>query len=80
MSGDVHLTNKLKRLFLEALNLEVPSADTDLIEASLMDSLALVKLLLPLGQEFHVRFSVDDLEIDSFRTLRSIEQHVAAKR
>ena len=39
-------TDRVSRLFVEKLNVRVPSEDTDLIEAGLLDSLALVELLL----------------------------------
>ena len=41
------IADALYRLFAERLHIEVPSADTDLIETGLLDSLRLVELTFP---------------------------------
>lgn len=66
------MTDRVQRLFVETLNVEVPSPDTDLIEGGLLDSLALVELLLALEREFAVTIALENLDIDSFRSIRSI--------
>jgi acyl carrier protein len=66
------VTDRVQRLFVETLNVEVPSPDTDLIEGGLLDSLALVELLLALEREFAVTIALENLDIDSFRSIRSI--------
>ena len=50
----------------------MPSPDTDLIEGGLLDSLALVELLFALEHEFAVTIALDKLDIDEFRSIRSI--------
>jgi acyl carrier protein len=72
------VTDRVQRLFVETLNVEVPSPDTDLIEGGLLDSLALVELLFALEREFAVSVPLDELEIDNFRNVRSISELVAA--
>jgi acyl carrier protein len=74
-----HVTESLRRLFLETLNTEVRSDDTDLIETGLIDSLALVQLLFEIEREFNVSLPLDELEVDSFRTVRSIGAYVTAQ-
>jgi D-alanine--poly(phosphoribitol) ligase subunit 2 len=69
---------KVQRIFAETLNIEVPSDETDLIEAGYIDSLALVELLFALEREFSVSVPLDELEIDDFRNLQSISELVAA--
>jgi acyl carrier protein len=69
---------KVQRIFSETLNIEVPSDETDLIEAGYIDSLALVELLFALEREFSVSVPLDELEIDDFRNLQSISELVAA--
>lgn len=66
------MTDRVQRLFVETLNVEVPSPDTDLIEGGLLDSLALVELLFALEREFAVTIALENLDIDSFRSIRSI--------
>jgi acyl carrier protein len=72
------LSTKVRGIFAETLNIEVPSDETDLIEAGYIDSLALVELLFALEREFAVSVPLDELEIDDFRNVHSISELVAA--
>ena len=72
------LTERVSRIFVEALNIQVPSEDTDLIESGYIDSLALVELLFAIEREFSVTVPLDELDIDDFRNLRRISELVAA--
>lgn len=65
---------RLIGLFLARLDLAVSGPDVELLSTGLVDSLAFVTLLLALEEEFDIQISVDDLEIDDFRTVR----HIAA--
>jgi methoxymalonate biosynthesis acyl carrier protein len=71
-TNDADLDRRIRRLFLEALNVDIDSVHTDLIETGLLDSLALVELLLHLEEEFKVDVVVAELDIEDFRTVRSI--------
>lgn len=77
MAG-TEVSARVQRIFAETLNIEVPSDETDLIEAGYIDSLALVELLFALEREFSVSVPLDELEIDDFRNLQSISELVAA--
>jgi methoxymalonate biosynthesis acyl carrier protein len=79
MSTPPTLHDRIAALFSDALHVEVPSAEADLFEAGVLDSLAFVELLVGLEREFGVRASIDDLEIDHFRSLARIEAFVAAR-
>jgi acyl carrier protein len=70
------VTDRVQRLFVETLNVEVPSPDTDLIEGGLLDSLALVELLFALEREFAVTIPLENLDIDTFRSVRRIAEFV----
>ncbi|HEY6402487.1 MAG TPA: acyl carrier protein [Blastocatellia bacterium] len=70
---------KLIELFAGKLNLEIPSVDTDLVGTGLLDSLALVELLAQLEETFGVLISVDDLELEDFRSINSIAGFVARR-
>jgi len=74
------VTDRVQRLFVEALNVEVPSPDTDLIEGGLLDSLALVELLFTLEREFAVSIALENLDIDTFRSVRRIAEFVEDTR
>ena len=76
---DNGLPERIGQLFAAALNVEVPSAEMDLFDSGILDSLAFVELLLLLEREFGVSASVDDLEIENFRTVARIAGFVAAR-
>jgi acyl carrier protein len=71
---------RIQRLFIEALNAEAPSVDADLIESGLLDSLALVELLFALEREFGVAIALEELDIDTFRSVRRIGAFVDGLR
>lgn len=71
------LQQQLTALFAQKLNLEVPSVETDLIGTGLLDSLALVDLLAHLEETFGISISIDDLELDNFRSIAGIADFVA---
>lgn len=68
------------RLFADTLHVDVPSVETDLFEAGILDSLAFVELLMALEREFGVVTALDDLEVENFKTIERIAQFVAAHR
>lgn len=70
---------RVARLLLDAMHLDVPSVDTDLFETGVLDSLAFVELLLQLEREFGVTTSVEDLEVDNFRSIARIAEFVTAR-
>jgi acyl carrier protein len=70
------VTDRVQRIFVEALNIQVPSADADLIDGGLLDSLALVELLFAIEREFNVSIPLEELDIDTFRSVSSIASFV----
>jgi acyl carrier protein len=70
---------KLTELFAKKLNLDVPSVDTDLVGTGLLDSLALVELLAQLEETFGVSVSIDDLELENFRSIAGIAGFLAQR-
>ncbi len=69
-------TERVHRLLVEALNTQPPSVDADLIESGLLDSLALVELLFALEREFGLSIPLEELDIDTFRSVRTIAGYV----
>jgi D-alanine--poly(phosphoribitol) ligase subunit 2 len=63
---------RAQRVFEDALHVVAPGPDVDIIEAGLIDSLALVTLLFELEQEFDVQLPLETLEVDDLRTLANI--------
>ena len=74
------VTDRVQRLFVEALNIQVPSPETDLIDGGLLDSLALVELLFAIEREFDVSIPLEELDIDTFRTARGIADFVESAK
>jgi D-alanine--poly(phosphoribitol) ligase subunit 2 len=74
------LERRIRTLFLQALNIGIDSVDTDLIETGLLDSLILVELLLQLEEAFNIDIVVAELDVDDFRTVRSIGKFVTRLR
>jgi acyl carrier protein len=79
MSDGNRLRERIAGVFSGALHLDVPAFDTDLFDTGVLDSLAFVELLLQLEREFGVTTSVDDLEVENFRSIDSIADFVAAR-
>jgi acyl carrier protein len=71
------IIGRLGALFVETFHVEVPSADTDLFESGMLDSLQLVELLLQLEQQFGVRLKIEGIELDDLRTLARLARLVA---
>jgi D-alanine--poly(phosphoribitol) ligase subunit 2 len=72
MIGSLDTKQRVMRLLLEKMSLEVPSPDTDLIATGHLDSLNFAVLLQGLESEFGIRIELDDLEIDRFRSIARI--------
>jgi acyl carrier protein len=70
---------RVARIFADVLKVDVPSADTDLFEAGVLDSLAFVELLLQIEERFGIRTDSDDLEADHFSSIARIAQFVDAR-
>jgi len=68
--------DRIIHLLSEKVHVEVPSADTDLMESGLLDSLALVELMSSLEEQFGINISFDEVEIDNFRSARRIAEFV----
>jgi D-alanine--poly(phosphoribitol) ligase subunit 2 len=73
---DQEIVERIQRIFADALSVAAPAPDTDIIEAALLDSLALVTLLFEIEQEFAIEIPLESLEIDDFRTIASIARFV----
>lgn len=78
MSAPAELTERISGLIRDALQVEVPTPETDLIDAGLIDSLALVTLITEIEQDFGVQLPLDEFDIDRFRSAEQIAAFVAA--
>lgn len=74
------LEREVTQLFAEALSLEIPSPETDLFDTGLLDSLSFVELLSRLEARFGMKVSLEELEIDRFRSVARIAAFVHERR
>ena len=73
------IIRRLGALFVESLHIEAPSADTDLFENGILDSLQLVELLAQLEKSFGFKLKIEDIDLDDLRTLSGIAALIAAR-
>jgi len=79
MNVESSIEHMVQLFFLE-LNLDVPDPDTDLIEEGLLDSLMLVELIVHLEDRYGIEVSLDELELDHFRSLRRVSRFIATAK
>ncbi len=72
-------TDQIIRLLSERVHIETPSVDTDLMEAGLLDSLSLVELMTGLEEQFDIRISFDEIEIDNFSSVSRIVEFLNSR-
>ena len=72
MTDRATLHRRIANWFLTSLNLEIPSPETDLFETGVLDSLGFVELVLHLEQEFGVKVTLEQVELDNFRSVERI--------
>jgi D-alanine--poly(phosphoribitol) ligase subunit 2 len=69
---DSLLVSGIYAVLRERLMVIVGSADVDLFETGLVDSIGLVELILALEDRFGINLPMENLEIDDLRTVRKI--------
>lgn len=80
MHTDVHeeLRDQVAEVMSGQAGIEIPDTETDLLEAGVIDSLALVTLIVAFEDNFGVQLPLDDFDIDRFRTVASIADYLAS--
>lgn len=78
MSTPTETVKRVSVLIRDELAVEVPAPDTDLIDAGLIDSLALVTLITEIEAEFGIELPLDDFDIEKFRSAEQIAAYVLA--
>jgi D-alanine--poly(phosphoribitol) ligase subunit 2 len=71
------LQEAVRRVFLEDLNLEISEPELDLLEAGIIDSLALVGLIAGLEERWGVSVDFDTLDLEDLRSLETISALLA---
>ncbi|HLK63965.1 MAG TPA: acyl carrier protein [Bryobacteraceae bacterium] len=75
---DRPLYQEIEQFFSEHLNISVPSVNTDLFDAGILDSLTFVDLVLHLEQEFDIHIGAEELELENFRSIEKIAAFATA--
>jgi D-alanine--poly(phosphoribitol) ligase subunit 2 len=70
---------EVAEIFSQKLHLDVSSFDSDLFETGILDSLQLVELLFQLEQQFGVCISLDETDIEDFRSIKRISLMLAGQ-
>jgi len=71
------VNDQLIDLVRDRLGVEVPSSDTDLVADGLIDSLALVTLIVGIEDTFGCRLPLDDFDIERFRSVDAMAAFLA---
>jgi len=79
MSQPDPVAERVTSLIKDGLGIAVPDRDTDLFADGVLDSLSFVNLLLLLEREFEVSIPLEELELDSFRTVGTIARLLEAR-
>jgi acyl carrier protein len=66
------IANEVAEIFSRNLHIEVPSHDLDLFTAGILDSLQLVELLFQLEEQFGIRISLGEINLENFRSIDCI--------
>jgi acyl carrier protein len=80
MQTNPTIVRDLTRLFREELFIDVPSADTDLIDSGLIDSLQLVRLLVHVERDLGFRIPLGEIDVEDLRSLARIARVISARR
>jgi len=78
ISTQQELIREIQSFLLETLSIQVDSEEMDLLESGVLDSVAQVNLLLHLEEHFRLHLPMENLEIDSFRSVANIAELVAS--
>jgi acyl carrier protein len=68
---------QIQALIVEELHIPIESATADLFRTGLLDSMGLIQLISHIEEHFGFRLPVDQLDLDSFRSVLQIAQLVA---
>jgi D-alanine--poly(phosphoribitol) ligase subunit 2 len=72
------LSAQVADVVVERAGIDVPDFSTDLLEAGLIDSLALVTLIAALEETFAVQLPLDDFDVDRFRSVDTMAEFLAS--
>ena len=78
MDRETELEGRVRDIFVHQLRIEVPSVDTDLL-SGIVDSLKIVELLVEIEKQLSTRLPIQELEVETFRSIRHIAHFLAER-
>ncbi|MEX1261858.1 MAG: phosphopantetheine-binding protein [Balneolaceae bacterium] len=71
------IQGRVLNIVCESLTVENIEIEQDLIESGLLDSLALVGLMMALEDGFEITISPEELDIEDYRSIKNMSKMVA---
>ena len=78
MSAAEAFQSRVTNILTVDLQLDVPDAETDLIEEGILDSLVFVDLISRLEEEFNFEIDLGELEFEEFSSISRIVNYVTS--
>lgn len=73
------LIREIQAVFFDKLHLRLDTADADLFETGILDSMSLVKLIVELEKHFSVELPMQSIDLESFRSASRIAEFIASQ-
>ena len=80
MTAEAPTLDRVMHMFEHTLGLPVHDPETDLLGSGAVDSLAFVNMLLQLETEFGVKVSLEDIDLEHFRSPARIARYIAGRQ
>jgi acyl carrier protein len=70
------LAGEIRELFLDKLSIRVESADVNLFQTGIFDSMTLVQFIFYLEEHFGIHLQMEDIDVDTFQSVATISELV----
>lgn len=79
MTLPLSVEQRIQKIVCDLLQIQAPTADQDLFDSGVLDSLSFVDMLVGLEEEFSVRIPLDRIDLSDFRSITRIAAYVSAQ-
>ena len=77
---EAEVVERIQRIFADALKIDAPAPDMDIIYSGLLDSLTLVTILLEIEEDLGVRIALESVRLDDINSIGNIARLVTSHR
>ncbi len=77
MNALINIHGRVSNIVRDSLTVENIEVEQDLIESGLLDSLALVQLMMALEDGFDITISPEELDIEDYRSIKAMSRMIA---